>query len=285
MTTVTRPLLDVRDLRVSYRSPGGPQVRAVDGVSMHVSRGETLGLVGESGSGKSTVGNAILGLARPDSGRIVFDGTDITRATPRQRRELGRRLQVVFQDPYGSLNPSRTIGQTLAEPLRWGGASAGRQGARAAAERVASILERVGMPADTARRYPGQFSGGQRQRIAIARALIQEPALVICDEPTSALDLSVQAQILNLLLDLQRQLGVAYLFISHDIDVVRHMSHRAAVLRRGCIVEHGPTGQVTDQPSHPYTRALLAAAPTFDPHRRARSARGSARSSNSFSET
>jgi ABC-type glutathione transport system ATPase component len=263
-------LLDVRELRVTYPGPHGARVHAVDGVSLSLCRGETLGLVGESGSGKSTIGNTILGLAPPDSGQILFDGSDITHATPRRRRELGRHLQIVFQDPYGSLNPSRTIGQTLAEPLRWGGEAAGRLGPRAAAGRVAGILERVGMPADAASRYPAHFSGGQRQRVAIARALIQEPALLICDEPTSALDLSIQAQILNLLLDLQHQLGVAYLFISHDIDVVRHMSHRTAVLRNGRIVEQGPTSQVTEQPSHQYTQALLAAVPMPDPRRRRR---------------
>jgi ABC-type oligopeptide transport system ATPase subunit len=259
---MSQSLLDVRDLRVTFpgRHRGAP-VRAVDGVTLTVDRGETVGLVGESGSGKSTIGNAILGLARVSDGRILFDGRDITRATGRTRRELGRHLQVVFQDPYGSLNPSRTIGQTLAEPLLVGR----RLTRREAATRVADILTRVGMPADTAGRYPGQFSGGQRQRIAIARALVQQPQLVICDEPTSALDLSVQAQILNLLLDLQAELGLAYLFISHDIDVVRHMSHRTVVLYNGQIVEDGSTESVTEHPQHPYTKRLLAAAPIPDP--------------------
>lgn len=255
-------LLDVRDLQVAF--PGrrrGRPVRAVDGVSLTVDRGETVGLVGESGSGKSTIGNAVLGLARPTGGELVFAGEDITYATGRRRRELGRDLQVVFQDPYGSLNPARTIGQTLAEPLQVDG----RYTRREATARVRDILTRVGLAVDAADRYPGQFSGGQRQRIAIARALVVEPQLVICDEPTSALDLSVQAQILNLLLDLQADLGLAYLFISHDIDVVRHMSHRTVVLHQGKIVEDGPTSAVTEHPQQPYTKRLLAAAPIPDP--------------------
>jgi ABC-type glutathione transport system ATPase component len=276
------PLLDVRELRVEYRRRGAGRravpVRAVDAVSLRLSRGETLGLVGESGSGKSTIGNAILGLVPPTAGQILFRGNDITHAPPSARGELGQHLQVVFQDPYGSLNPSRTIGQTLAEPLRLG--------RREAALRVAEILTRVGLSPEAANRYPGLFSGGQRQRIAIARALVLEPELVICDEPTSALDLSVQAQILNLLLDLQRQLGLSYLFISHDIDVVRHVSHRVAVLLDGRIVEHGPVEQVTDAATHPYTRALLAAAPVPDPEQQAarRRLRSQAREQSALSD-
>ncbi|SDT50768.1 ATP-binding cassette domain-containing protein [Jiangella sp. DSM 45060] len=256
---MTEPLLEVRDLIVDYpgRRRGDSRVRAVDHVSLHVSTGETLGLVGESGSGKSTIGNAILGLVAPTGGSVLFEGRDITQASARQRRELSGHIQVIFQDPYGSLNPSRTIGHTLTEPLR---VVHGLR--RAAAEsRVADGLARVGMPPDTVRRYPAEFSGGQRQRIAIARAIIHQPQIIVCDEPTSALDLSIQAQILNLLLDLQQQLHLSYLLISHDIDVVRHMSHRTAVLLKGGIVEQGPTVQVTGDPSHDYTRALLAAVP------------------------
>jgi len=226
------PLLEVRGLRVEYR----PRHPVVDGVDLVVRPGETLGLLGESGSGKSTIGHAIVGLVRPAAGRILFRGEDITHATARRRRELSTHLQIVFQDPHGSLNPSRTVGSTLAEPLR----VVRRLPRRAASARVDAVLERVGMSPAAASRYPGAFSGGQLQRIAIARALVLEPDLVVCDEPTSALDLSVQAQILNLLLDLQQQLGLSYLFISHDVDVVRFVCHRTVVLRGGRIVEQAP---------------------------------------------
>lgn len=255
-------LLEVLDLTVAFPGGGRRRTRAVDGVSLEVEDGETLGLVGESGSGKTTIGHAVLGLVRPMSGAIRYRGEDITHRTERRRRALSRELQIVFQDPYSSLNPSRTVGSTLAEPLRVHHRPAGRVETTA---RIAAALEDVGLPADAARRYPAQFSGGQRQRIAIARALIIEPRLVVCDEPTSALDLSVQAQILNLLLALQQRHHLSYLFISHDIDVVRHMAHQIAVLRRGQIVESGPTTAVTTKPSHPYTRALLAAVPVPDP--------------------
>ncbi|MEQ0563995.1 dipeptide/oligopeptide/nickel ABC transporter ATP-binding protein [Amycolatopsis sp. NEAU-NG30] len=223
------PLLELRGLRVAYR----PHHPVVDGVDLVVRPGETLGLLGASGSGKSTVGHAVVGLVRPSGGRILFRGEDITHATARRRRALSTRLQIVFQDPHGSLNPSRTVGSTLAEPLR----VVRRLPRRAAEARVAAVLERVGMPPAVARRYPGAFSGGQLQRIAIARALVLEPELLVCDEPTSALDLSVQAQILNLLLDLQHQLGLSYLFISHDADVVRFLCHRVVTLRGGRITE------------------------------------------------
>jgi len=250
-TSMSVSLLAIDDLRVEFG-----RVRAVDGVSLRVATGETVGLVGESGSGKSTVGNAVLGLVRPTGGRITLAGKDITHLTGSARRAVADRVQVVFQDPNGSLNPSRTVGATLAEPLR----VRGKLSRAAAAARVVETLRRVGLAEDAVRRYPRQFSGGQRQRIAIARALVLEPDLVICDEPTSALDLSVQAQVLNLLLDLQEQLGMAYLFISHDIDVVRHMSHRVAVLHSGQLVEQGPAGRVLSEPTDPYTRTLLAAA-------------------------
>jgi ABC-type glutathione transport system ATPase component len=262
--TEHQPVLEVRDLRVEYpghRARHRNPLRAVDGVSLRLMRGETLGLVGESGSGKSTIGNAILGLIKPAAGQILFEGRDITHTGPRRRRDLAQHLQVVFQDPYSSLNPSRTIGQTLTDPLR-----ARRRMARSeAAKRIADVLGRVGLPPEAADRYPARFSGGQRQRIAIARALVLEPEVVICDEPTSSLDLSVQAQVLNLLLELQQQLGLSYLFISHDIGVIRHVSHRVAVLRNGHLVEEGPVDVVTDTPSHPYTQALLAATPVPDP--------------------
>jgi peptide/nickel transport system ATP-binding protein len=197
----------------------------------------------------------------PTSGRIVYDGEDITHAARQRRRELGREIQVVFQDPYGSLNPSRTIGDTLAEPLL----AAGQSKRGETRDRIADILQRVGMPVDTAARYPGQFSGGQRQRIAIARAVIGRPRLVVCDEPVSALDLSVQAQVLNLLNELQRSLNLSLLFISHDLTVVRHVSRRTVVLYRGEVVEQGDAARVHDAPEHPYTQALLAASPVPHP--------------------
>lgn len=242
-------LLEISNLRVEFAARR-QRVVAVDGVNLTVGSGETVGLVGESGSGKSTVGNAVLGLVPCASGRITLAGKEFTRQLAVEH------VQAVFQDPRGSLNPSRTIGAALAEPLR-----VRRRLCRSEAEaRVVSTLGQVGLSSDTFQQFPGQLSGGQRQRVAIARALVLEPDLVICDEPTSALDLSVQAQVLNLLLELQEQLGLAYLFISHDIDVVRHMSHRIAVLQSGRILEAGPVEQVMADPSHPYTRALLAAA-------------------------
>jgi ABC-type oligopeptide transport system ATPase subunit len=255
------PLLEVSELTVDYRRRGRDTQRALDRVRLTIATGETLALVGESGSGKSTLGNAILGLVPVTSGTLCFAGEDITAADARQRRRLSASLQAVFQDPYGSLNPSRSIGQTLIEPM-----IAERGLTRAAmAERVRVMLERVGLDADAANRYPADFSGGQRQRIAIARALMRSPRLVVCDEPVSALDLSVQAQVLNLLADLQTEMGLSYLFISHDLGVVRHVAHRVAVLYRGRIVETGPTQQIYESPVDPYTRALLAAVPDPDP--------------------
>ncbi|WP_310462410.1 ATP-binding cassette domain-containing protein [Sphaerotilus sp.] len=206
-------------------------------------------------------GGGILGQTPATSGRILYDGEDITHASRERRRQLGREIQVVFQDPYGSLNPSRTIGDTLAEPLL----AAGNRNTTEIRDRIVDILQRVGMPVDTAARYPGQFSGGQRQRIAIARAVIGRPRLVVCDEPVSALDLSVQAQVLNLLNELQQRMALSLLFISHDLTVVRHVSRRTAVLYQGEIVEHGDAAQVHDHPQHPYTQALLAAAPVPHP--------------------
>lgn len=246
---MSAPLLEIADLRVEYTARRR-RVVAVDGVSLTVGPGETVGLVGESGSGKSTVGNAVLGLVPYASGRITLAGREVT------RRVATEHVQAVFQDPHGSLNPSRTVGSALAEPLR---VRRGLDRARAR-DRVESALGQVGLTPDAFGQYPAQLSGGQRQRVAIARALVLEPDLVICDEPTSALDLSVQAQVLNLLLELQDKLGVAYLFISHDIDVVRHVSHRITVLHNGQIVEEGPAERIMAEPSHQYTRALLAAA-------------------------
>jgi ABC-type oligopeptide transport system ATPase subunit len=254
-------LLQVKDLRVNFPQGRGKVFQALKGISLDIQPGETVGLVGESGSGKTTVGRVILGLTEATSGDVWFEGENITHASRERRRTLGRDIQVVFQDPYGSLNPARTIGDTLAEPLM----NDKSLSAQDIAHRVAEVLQQVGMPADTASRYPGMFSGGQRQRIAIARAVIAKPRLIVCDEPVSALDLSVQAQVLNLLKSLQQSMGLAMLFISHDLTVVRHVSHRTVVLYRGDIVEQGEAGQVHDHPEHPYTRALLAAAPVPDP--------------------
>lgn len=254
-------LLEVKDLVVEYRlGRGRPPLRAVDGVSLRIAPGETVGLVGESGSGKTTIGRAILGLAPVSHGSIAFDGRDITRAGLRQRRQLSSDLQVVFQDPYSSLNPTLTIGQTLAETVRAQGA-----GRAAAAARTREMLSRAGLTPDAASRYPAHFSGGQRQRIAIARALMAQPRLVICDEPTSSLDLSIQAQILNLLRELQNDFDLSYLFIAHDLAVVRYLSRRIIVLYRGRVMEQGDAATVYTRPAHPYTRTLLAAVPVPDP--------------------
>jgi len=269
--SVRTPLLEINGLTVEFPVRHRPPLRAVDGVDLSIYPRETVGLVGESGSGKTTLGKAILGLCRITHGTIAFDGADTTRANYRQRRSLSAHLQVVFQDPYSSLNPTRTIGQTLSETLR-----VHRDRDRADIEQqVHAILQRVGLPAQAAKRYPAHFSGGQRQRVAIARALIVRPRLVICDEPVSALDLSVQAQVLNLLHELQEEFHLSYLFIAHDLDVVRHLSHRIVVLYRGRVMEAGDADTVYRHPAHPYTRALLEAAPVPDPEqqRRRREAR------------
>ncbi|GAA5092500.1 ATP-binding cassette domain-containing protein [Microbacterium yannicii] len=255
-------LLEIGDLRVAFPGRGwrAKPVEVLHGVSLDVGQGETLGLVGESGSGKTTIGRAVLGLVKPSGGRILFDSEDITAVGTRERRRLARDIQVVFQDPYTSLNPSLTVGDILAEPLVVQGATA--KDARA---RVRTLLDQVGLPADAAERLPREFSGGQRQRVAIARALAPKPKLIVCDEPVSALDLSTQERVLDLFIDIQRSTGVAYLFISHDLTVVRHISHRVAVLYRGDLVETGPAARVTSDPEHDYTRRLLLASPVADP--------------------
>lgn len=260
-----KALLRVEHAVVDYRIRGRRHFRALDDVSVSVGPGECVGLVGESGSGKSTLGKAILGLAPVAAGRISFDGRDITHAKRAVRRTLASDIQVVFQDPYGSLDPTMTIGEILAEPLIAGGTKG------AAARRdVMTALDEVKLPTDTIHRHPSEFSGGQRQRIAIARALIRHPRLIVCDEPTSALDLTTQAAIADLLVDYQEQTGVSFLFISHDLSLVRRMCHWTYVMRSGRIVESGSTRKVTESPDHPYTKRLLLASPVADPERQAK---------------
>jgi oligopeptide/dipeptide ABC transporter ATP-binding protein len=263
------PLLEVRDLVKHYTAGGlfargAPPVRAVDGVSFDVGRGETLALVGESGCGKSSVGRTVLRLQEPTGGKASFEGVDVFGLDRTALRRLRRRMQIIFQDPYGSLNPRMTVGAAIAEGIEIHRLAAGSEVGR----RVGALLEEVGLDPGYGRRYPHEFSGGQRQRIGIARALAVEPSFIVCDEPVSALDVSVQAQVLNLLADLQRDRGLSYLFIAHDLAVVRQIAQRAAVMYLGRIVEAGPTEALLAAPRHPYTVALLSAVPEPDPSRR-----------------
>jgi oligopeptide transport system ATP-binding protein len=263
------PLVELRDLAVHFPVTRGlvferriGTVQAVDGVSLAVRAGETLALVGESGCGKTTVGRAILGLAPATAGAVLVGGRDVASLSPEALRALRRRVQLIFQDPYASLNPRMSVGEALAEPIRLHGL---REGRAAVAERVAELLSLVGLSPAYAGRFPHEFSGGQRQRIGIARALACEPELIVCDEPVSALDVSIQAQILNLLQELQERLGVAYLFIAHGMNVVRHIAHQVAVMYLGRVVETGDKTSLFRAPGHPYTRALLSAVPQPDP--------------------
>lgn len=259
MTPRQAPLLEVHDLSVAFRRRAGRRSQPViKGVSLTISEGETVSLVGESGSGKSTIGRAILGLAPVTGGRILYRGVDITHLSRRRRRLSAEGIQAVFQDPYSSLNPAMTVEDILTEPLIV-------RGDRRASARVRELLDAVHLPADSGRRLASEFSGGQRQRIAIARALALSPKLVICDEPTSALDVSTQATVLRLFQEIQSRTGVAYLFISHDLGVVRRMSDTIAVLRAGEVVETGPAEQVVSDPHHPYTQRLVMATPVPDP--------------------
>ncbi len=259
------PLLSLSDVHVSYPTRGlrTPDAHIIKGVNLDIAPGEIVGLVGESGSGKTTLGRAVLGLAPVTGGSITFDGRDISHLTRRQRRPLAKDIQVVFQDPYSSLNPALTIEEILAEPLLANGQESGR-------DTVRDLLDKVHLPADAGRRLAREFSGGQRQRIAIARALALNPRLIICDEPTSALDLSTQARIVELLLEVQERTGVSMMFITHDLDVVRVVSHRIAVMLNGEIVEMGTSEAITADPQHSYTRKLLMAAPLPNPRAQAR---------------
>jgi oligopeptide transport system ATP-binding protein len=251
-------LLEVRNLVKHFG-----KVRAVDGVSFTIEAGETFALVGESGCGKSTTGRCLLHLTPPTSGGIWFEGQDISSLHGEALRQLKRQMQIVFQDPFSSLNPRYSVGRTVAEPLRIHGLCPRRE----IPKRVAELLEMVGLRPEYANRFPHEFSGGQRQRVGIARALALNPRLIVADEPVSALDVSVQAQIINLMVDLQKRLGVAYLFISHNLPVVRHIAQRTAVMYLGKIVESGPTEELFAHPRHPYTQALLSAVPVPDPTR------------------
>ncbi len=266
---MTQPLLRVDNLKVHFPVFKGAvfqhevaTVRAVDGVSFTLARGETLGLVGESGCGKSTTGLAAIRMLTPTSGRIEFEGQDISTLDKTQMQPLRRRMQMVYQDPYGSLNPRMKVRDIISEPLEVHGLAGER---RARAEKIAQLMQAVGLLPDMADRYPHEFSGGQRQRIGIARALALEPSLIVCDEPVSALDVSIQAQVVNVFVDLQQRLGLAYLFIAHDLAVVRHVSNRIAVMYLGRIVEIAPRDEIYRTPLHPYTQALLAAVPVADP--------------------
>lgn len=263
-----QPLLEVRNLSKRFPIQGGilgsqvGQVHAVDNVSFSINKGETLGLVGESGCGKSTLGRTILRLLEPSAGQVFFEGADITQLNAQAMRAMRRKMQIIFQDPYASLNPRMTVSTILEEPLRIHRLCATRTARK---QRVYELLDYVQLPKEALQKYPHEFSGGQRQRIAIARALAVHPKFIVCDESVSALDVSIQAQVINLLMDLQKELGLTYLFIAHDLKVVEFISHRVAVMYLGKIVEMAPVQAMYQEPCHPYTKALLSAIPVPDP--------------------
>jgi oligopeptide transport system ATP-binding protein len=269
--TASKPLLHVQDLHTHFPVRAGilqrtvGYVRAVDGISFEIAQGETLGLVGESGCGKTTVGRSILKLIPPTSGKVEFDGRDVLSAHGAELKQLRRQMQIIFQDPAGSLNPRMRIHAIIGEPLVVHGLIRDKSELR---QKVEELLIRCGMPKAAADRYPHEFSGGQRQRIGIARALALEPKFIVCDEPTSALDVSIQAQIINLLTDLQSEFGLSYLFISHDMAVIQHVCQRIAVMYKGKIVEEGPRDKILHAAEHRYTQSLLSAVPEPDPRRK-----------------
>ncbi len=268
---MSQPLLEVKNLTKHFSQKGGlfsreiSSVKAVQDISLSIRQGETLGLVGESGCGKSTLGRCIIRLIEPTSGQIFLEGQDITKLEGESLRELRRKMQIIFQDPYASLNPRMTVGSIIAEPLVIHNLFNSKQDRL---DRVKQLLELVGLRPEHINRYPHEFSGGQRQRIGIARALAVEPKFIVCDEPVSALDVSIQAQVINLLMDLQQKLGLTYLFIAHDLKVVEHISNRVAVMYLGKIVEMADADELYQHPTHPYTKALLSAIPVPDPRKK-----------------
>ena len=266
---MSEPILSVRDLKVHFAIPAGGVLRrrtlplkAVDGITFELMRGETLGIVGESGCGKSTLGRAVLQLIRPTAGQVVWLGQDLVELDPRAMRDKRREVQIIFQDPLASLDPRMTVGEIIAEPLRTFNPTMARETVRA---RVRDMMDKVGLLAQMTNRYPHEFSGGQAQRIGIARAMILGPKLIVCDEPVSALDVSIQAQIINLLMALQQEFGLALIFISHDLAVVRHISHRIMVVYLGRVMELADRKAIYREPLHPYTKALISAVPLPDP--------------------
>ncbi len=263
---MSRTLVTVKDLKmyfpVGHTLSGKPRhlLKAVDGVSFSIGVGETFGLVGESGCGKTTAGRCLVRLYQPTSGQIFFDGQDIANMSDAQLAPYRRRMQMIFQDPYASLNPRMTVSSIIAEPLRKSGMPRAKQ-----QERVRELIDLVGLKPDHLQRYPHEFSGGQRQRVGIARALASQPEFIVCDEPISALDVSIQAQVINTLEDLQQRFGLSYLFVSHDLSMVRHISHTVGVMYLGCLVERAPVDELYAHMQHPYTKALMSAVPIPDP--------------------